>query len=213
MTCFSHNGYLDSSLCTCQDRLVAGSPIFLTYKGFVLGPLYKTINSLVCLQCWKEGPFREAISSLTMKETKVDAGGHSVIPWLLLGIVTETCRCVQWVTSSHPVPSDNKTSSEPGASHTVFKIFDDLIKSPEHNMHSSNGVRVIQHKQLQSLGAEFSTDRRFKFLSFFFCLAMPHGLQDLSSPTRDATQAIVVKAWSPNHWTTRELPRRFTFHL
>ena len=40
---------------------------------------------------------------------------------------------------------------------------------------------------------------------------MPHGLQDLSSPTRD--QAIVVKVRSPNHWTAKELPRRFKFHL
>lgn len=70
----SHNGYLDSSPCTCQDRLVAGSPIFLTYKGFVLGPLYKTINPLVTSAVLERGPYREAISSLTMKETKVDAG-------------------------------------------------------------------------------------------------------------------------------------------
>ena len=34
---------------------------------------------------------------------------------------------------------------------------------------------------------------------FFFC-----GLRDLSSPTRNWTQAMVVKVSSPNHWTTRE---------
>ena len=38
----------------------------------------------------------------------------------------------------------------------------------------------------------------------FFFFAMPRGLWDLSSPTRDRTQAPAVKAPSPNHWTTRE---------
>ena len=33
------------------------------------------------------------------------------------------------------------------------------------------------------------------------------GLQDLSSLTRDRTQASVVKAQKPNHWTTREFPQ------
>ena len=40
----------------------------------------------------------------------------------------------------------------------------------------------------------------------FFLLAAPHGLQDLSSPTRDQSQAPAVKALSPNHWTAREFP-------
>ena len=41
----------------------------------------------------------------------------------------------------------------------------------------------------------------------FFCFifsAMPCGLWDLSSPTRDWTWAPAVKAWSPNHWTARD---------
>ena len=42
-------------------------------------------------------------------------------------------------------------------------------------------------------------------LSFFF-LAMPHGLWDLSSPTRDRTRAPSSEAPSPNHWTAREIP-------
>ena len=33
------------------------------------------------------------------------------------------------------------------------------------------------------------------------------GLQDLNSLTRDWTWAVAVKALSPNHWTTRELPQ------
>ena len=41
---------------------------------------------------------------------------------------------------------------------------------------------------------------------FFIFLAMPHGLWDLSSPTRDRTQAPAVKVLSPNHWTAREFP-------
>ena len=36
-------------------------------------------------------------------------------------------------------------------------------------------------------------------------LAMPHSLQDLSSPTRD-WQAMAVKTQTPDHSTTRELP-------
>ena len=39
---------------------------------------------------------------------------------------------------------------------------------------------------------------------FFFFLATPRGLGDLSSLTRDQTRAMAVKAPSPNHWTTRE---------
>ena len=46
------------------------------------------------------------------------------------------------------------------------------------------------------------------FLSFFL-LAMPCSLQDLSSPTRERTQATAVKAPSPNHWTAREFPDCF----
>ena len=40
----------------------------------------------------------------------------------------------------------------------------------------------------------------------FVCSAKLHGFQDLSSSTRDHTQASAVKAQSPNHWTTREFP-------
>ena len=44
--------------------------------------------------------------------------------------------------------------------------------------------------------------------AFVSVLAAPHGLQDLSSPTRDWTQATAVETLSPNHWTARELPER-----
>ena len=37
------------------------------------------------------------------------------------------------------------------------------------------------------------------------------GLQDLSSPIRDWTQATAVKALSPNHWTTKEFPSIYYF--
>ena len=46
----------------------------------------------------------------------------------------------------------------------------------------------------------------FHFFFLFFNLATPHGLWDLSSPTRDQTRAPAVKVLSPNHWTTREFP-------
>ena len=38
-------------------------------------------------------------------------------------------------------------------------------------------------------------------------LATPHGIRDLSSPTRDGTCAAAVEAQSPNHWTAKEFPR------
>ena len=41
---------------------------------------------------------------------------------------------------------------------------------------------------------------------FFFFLAMPHGICDLSSLTRDRTQGSAVEAWSLNPWTAREVP-------
>ena len=34
---------------------------------------------------------------------------------------------------------------------------------------------------------------------------MPHGMQGLSSLTRDQTGAPAVEAQSSNHWTTREV--------
>ena len=43
-----------------------------------------------------------------------------------------------------------------------------------------------------------------ELLSF---LATPHSMEDLSSPTRDQTHAPAVGAWSPNHWTTGEVPK------
>ena len=44
-------------------------------------------------------------------------------------------------------------------------------------------------------------------------MAAPHGLQDLSSPSRDSTQATAVKVPSPNHWTAREFPIYFNIYL
>ena len=35
---------------------------------------------------------------------------------------------------------------------------------------------------------------------------MLHGLWKLSSPTRMEPTSLAVKAWSPNHWATREFP-------
>ena len=45
----------------------------------------------------------------------------------------------------------------------------------------------------------------------FFFLATPPGLWDLSSLTRDWTWEPVVKAPTPNHYTTREFPTAFQF--
>ena len=45
-----------------------------------------------------------------------------------------------------------------------------------------------------------------------FILVVPCSLRDLSSLTRDWTQAVAVKTLSPNHWTTRELPFSLIFY-
>ena len=37
------------------------------------------------------------------------------------------------------------------------------------------------------------------FFVFWVFLAVPHGLPDLYSPTRDRTRAMAVKAQNPNH--------------
>ena len=44
-------------------------------------------------------------------------------------------------------------------------------------------------------------------MGFVFFLATLYILQDLSSPTRDWTQAPAVKVVSPNPWTTREFSK------
>lgn len=54
----------------------------------------------------------------------------------------------------------------------------------------------------------------FFFSTFYFMfLAAPWGLGDLNSQTRDWTQATVMKAPSPKHWTTRNLPLFVYFWL
>ena len=41
-------------------------------------------------------------------------------------------------------------------------------------------------------------------LHYFLFLAVPHGVWDLGSPTRDGTHSpLHLEAQSPNHWTTR----------
>ena len=54
---------------------------------------------------------------------------------------------------------------------------------------------------------QLSPPSRSRTLSF---VAVPRGLQDLSSLTRDRTRAPAVKVLSPNHWTAREFPRTFS---
>ena len=45
------------------------------------------------------------------------------------------------------------------------------------------------------------------FLNFIYLfIAVPCGLQDVRSQTRDWTQALAVKAQNPNHKAARELP-------
>ena len=64
---------------------------------------------------------------------------------------------------------------------------------------------TISH--LSNSPAEQGAGSLFYLLIFnFYILVTLCGLQDLSSLTRDQTQAPAVKAPSPNHWTTREFP-------
>ena len=41
---------------------------------------------------------------------------------------------------------------------------------------------------------------------FWFWFIFGHSMRDVSSLTRDQTHAPAVEVWSPNHWTTREVP-------
>ena len=48
----------------------------------------------------------------------------------------------------------------------------------------------------------------FIYIYLYYFLTMPHSLWDLSSPSRDRTWALSSERWSPNHWTTRDFPRK-----
>ena len=43
---------------------------------------------------------------------------------------------------------------------------------------------------------------------YFHSLAMPHGMWDLSSLTRDQMHTLCTGGMSSNHWTTSEVPVR-----
>ena len=47
---------------------------------------------------------------------------------------------------------------------------------------------------------------------FFFFLATPGGVWDLSSRPGIEPTLPAVEAWSLNHWTAREVPRMLRFH-
>ena len=72
--------------------------------------------------------------------------------------------------------------------------------------------RVIKHWMARELGVRYGCLWHLKcslmgsgiFVFPFFFFPTPHGLQDLSSQTRDWTWVTTVKALSPNHWDTRE---------
>ena len=67
----------------------------------------------------------------------------------------------------------------------------------DHSLH--NGLKVFLFNPII-----YNIMTRFLFWVIFFGGAVPCSLQDLSSLTRDWTQAWAVKALSPNHWSTRE---------
>ena len=56
----------------------------------------------------------------------------------------------------------------------------------------------------------------FAFFEIYFYFILCFGLyltacRDLGFPTRDWTWAMAVRAWNPNHWTSREVPLLFAF--
>lgn len=50
------------------------------------------------------------------------------------------------------------------------------------------------------------------YFFWFVFLAMPHGLWDLNSPTKDGTRAPALELHSLNHWIAREAPDGVYFH-
>ena len=69
---------------------------------------------------------------------------------------------------------------------------------------------LIYNAESQTLARPAELESSLLFLFWFFLVA-PCGLWDLSSPTRDRTRAMTMKAWNPNQKATRELPRIFIF--
>ena len=72
----------------------------------------------------------------------------------------------------------------------------------------AHGVQGLRSFPFQDSNRFTHYSKSFSFILFYYFifLATPRGLWDLSSPTRDWTQALAVRARSPNHWTTREFP-------
>ena len=54
---------------------------------------------------------------------------------------------------------------------------------------------------------------RFSGGFFFFFLAGPYSFWNISSLTRDRTQALCSGNQTPNHWTAREFPLLFVMQL
>ena len=74
-------------------------------------------------------------------------------------------------------------------------------------MHVSFQIRVFSRYMPRSgiAGSYGESIFSLVFLFFFFSV-VPHGLWDLSSLTRDQTQAPAVEAQSPDQRTAREFP-------
>ena len=53
----------------------------------------------------------------------------------------------------------------------------------------------------------------FLFFCLFVFLSALHDLWDLRSSTKDWTHVLGVKAWSLNHWTSREFPQCVSLQL
>ena len=79
MTCFSYNGHLGISLCMCQDRLVAGGPIFLTHKGLVFRTTLQNSQFTSMSAVLERGTVKRSYFKFHNERNKIDDGG-SVTP-------------------------------------------------------------------------------------------------------------------------------------
>ena len=63
----------------------------------------------------------------------------------------------------------------------------------------------LQPKGLSGVFSNTMVQKHEPSVAFFFFLAAPYGMPDLSSPTRDWTLASRSGSTSLNHWTSREV--------
>ena len=82
-----------------------------------------------------------------------------------------------------------------------------------HHLHLPPAQRPKEIVRKDHTFSSSSPTLAFLYNPFFFFLAEPRSMCDLSSPTWDGTRAPWLEAWSPNHWTAREVPLYNPFYF